>query len=274
MKQLLLIFSVAATLSWIALVRTDGFTPSLIKAPLIAASAPSLSSDLQEILSQPFHYLGKGRQCFVFASEDGKFVLKFFNQKYLKMPWYAALPFFHEKEKRKRERRNHFYRESYPIALREFGEGILYLHLGSAREQLPMVCAVDRVGQPWTFDLNQLPFVLQKKGVLFYPALRAIYEREGRGALCREIDSFVQAIASRIEKQIGDADQDVEHNWGYVEGELVHIDPGRLYLNKALSDPNERRDEWGSATHAFRKWLEALDPETALYLDEKISSSL
>ena len=36
---------------------------------------------LNEISSQTFRYLGSGKECYAFESEDGKLVLKFFKQK-------------------------------------------------------------------------------------------------------------------------------------------------------------------------------------------------
>src|ERR1700687_1837730 len=38
---------------------------------------------IKHILSQPYHYFGKGAQSFVFASEDGSTVIKFFRHHHL-----------------------------------------------------------------------------------------------------------------------------------------------------------------------------------------------
>jgi len=270
MKRLGFILFVALSLTWVACVRTDGFSVALIEAPLLKGSSLPLSLAGEKALSQPFHYLSKGRQCFVFESEDGKYVLKFFNQKYLKMPWYAFLPLVHEKEKAKRAKRRHFYLHSYELAFREFGEEILYLHLGPAQEKLPILQATDKAKRSFLMDLNQFPFVLQRKGIPLYTALSAVYEKEGMEGLCREIDFFVDAVASRIEKHIADSDRDVEHNWGVIDGHLFHLDPGRLHMDERLVCPIQQKTEWWSATHRFRDWLEELSPEAAVYLDQRI----
>src|SRR5579872_1148087 len=118
---------VALALSWTAIERTDGFSLSLIEGPLPLKEMDRIDWDpvsIEQALSQPFHYLGKGRQSFVFASEDGKWVLKFFNQKYFQDPWYVKFewPFFskqREHELSKRARRREFYLNSYRIAARE-----------------------------------------------------------------------------------------------------------------------------------------------------------
>lgn len=245
MKRLLLAFS----LSVLAILRTDGFSPNLIQAPLFARPAPAYN--MENVLSQRFHYLGKGRQCFVFESRDGKYVLKFFNRKYLQLPWYA---FLFPKEKEKRVLRQKFYENSYEIAFREFGDQIVYLHLGSS-DFLPTIVLKDKASSEYSVDLNVVPFVLQKKGALFYPTLAAIYQREGRGGLQREIDAYLEAVSIRIKKGIADGDRDVEHNWGYIDGKLFHLDPGRLYYDPTLSDPARIEVEWDRATHSLNKWL-------------------
>lgn len=255
------IFFISLSIAWIASVRTDRFSPSLIQGPLAEERSPPPSTEVRAILTQPFHYLSQGRQCFVFESQDGKYVLKFFNQKYLQMPWYSFL--IEKKERAKRAMRRRFYENSYAIADRELGEEILYLHLGPSGE-LPTT----QIGR-YALDLTHIPFVLQKKGIPFYPALEAVYQKEGLPGLCREIDSFVAAVAYRISKNIADADRDVEHNWGYVDGHIFHLDPGRLYYDN-LTDLARRNLEWTRATHSFYKWLSRHYPEAAQYLKEQI----
>lgn len=242
---------VVLSLFGFAYLQMEGFSPNLVAGPLVTEKASPLTSEIESILSQPFHYLNKGRQCFVFESQDGKYVLKLFNQKYLRMPWYSFL--FENKERAKRTLRRQFYEQSYEIAYRELGEEILYLHLGPS-EPLPLLSLKDQRHRLHVLDLTVTPFVLQKKGTPFYEGLKAIYEKEGRVGLQREIDAYLSAISLRISKNIADADTDVEHNWGYVDGKLFHLDPGRLYYED-LSDPQKLQMEWHRATRKLSKWL-------------------
>jgi hypothetical protein len=75
--------------------------------------------EAEKALSQSYRYLGKGRQTFVFASADGKWVVKFFNQKYFEIPFWAD---WVSKERAKRGLRKKFYLESYRIAATELPE--------------------------------------------------------------------------------------------------------------------------------------------------------
>ena len=258
---------VAVLLSWLAIERTD-FSLETISAPWIAQrqEAP-FSEEVERALAQPYFYLGKGRQAFVFVSKDGKTVLKFFNRRYIEMPWYAALPLpssWKEGERAKRKKRQTFYSESYPIAEALFKEetGILYVHMGKSEGDLGRVFLKDRASRWFSVDLNAVPFVLQKRGEPLYPALN---EQNLRAA----IDAFSALVAKRISYGIADGEHDVEHNFGYLDGKVFYFDPGRLFFSEKLQDPEEKRREWGSSTHRFRQWLEREHPEMLTVFDQE-----
>lgn len=260
-------FLIAFTLSWIAYTRTDSFAPWKIEAPVSDLDLSAASDEIKQILSQPFHYLGKGRQSFVFVSSDERYVLKFFNKTYFQMSWFSFL--FYEKEKRKKEKRRFFFEKSYEIAFKEFGEEILYLHLGSSTDLFAKQIQGPAHGV-FRVDLNRVPFVLQRKGEPFYAGLEKIYAREGTEGLCREIDRFIEQLSRRISKHIADDDSDIEHNWGYVQGRLFHLDPGRLYLDPSLKAPKRQKEEWHRATHHFVEWLQKNYPESAQYFESQL----
>jgi hypothetical protein len=267
MKRIFALLIVSMSFIWVACIRNDGFSPEIIEGPLVLKEALVTPVAVREILNQPFHYLGKGRQCFVFESLDQKYVLKFFNQTYLKMPWYSL--FFEEKERAKRNLRRSFYETSYEIAYRELGEEILYLHMGPS-EDLPQLLLQDRVGQEHLLDLNSLPFVLQKRGTPLYVWLDELYKKEGNQGLCRAVDEFVFEVQRRISKNIADADHDVEHNWGYVDGHIFHLDPGRLYYQD-LTEPVRLREEWARATRNLDRWLKIHYPEASAHLQNVLT---
>jgi hypothetical protein len=198
--------------------------------------------------------LGKGRQSFAFVSEDGKWVIKFFNQSYFRLPFYLA---WMPSERAKRERRCRFYRESYPLAAAELKEetGIVYLHLGPSNVALPRLILRDQKGRRHDLDLNAYPFVLQRKMEPFYQTLEQLPLEAG-------IEQFVSLVAKRIGKRICDADHEVEANFGVYQGKVIQLDPGRLYFEEHLLEPARFQQEWWSATHRFRKWLEVKHPES------------
>lgn len=279
-------FFVSVFLSWLAITQKDGFSLSLIQNPLVAENFSDQEEDfslLTKIFSQPFVYLGKGRQTFVFESADGNVVLKFFNQRYFQYPWHMKwaepIPFLQswvEKEKAKRNLRKEFYLNSYRIALSQLQEdsGILFAHFGTKKNHLPNIRLKDKGGMVHSIDLNGIPFVLQKKGIPFYQALDDAYASEGLPGLQRILDGFIDSLAGRIAKKIADGDQDVEHNWGVVDNRVFHLDPGRLYINEDLQALEISKTEWERSTRCLNKWLKKRYPAASTYLEKKVQANI
>src|ERR1700722_14068427 len=79
--------------------QTDGFALNKISSHLAYdarwESPAHLKQDggLRTILAQPFTYLGKGAQCYVFVSQDQQYVIKFFRVSHIEAPrWLKNLP--------------------------------------------------------------------------------------------------------------------------------------------------------------------------------------
>jgi len=254
-------------LSGIALWRGE-FSVGLISVPMQTVGHEMDAEETAQILQQPYHFLAKGRQTFVFESQDRKWVVKFFNNKYLRMPWYSFLLWDQDKEREKRERRWSFYLHSYGLAAKYLKEQtcIVYLHDGKT-SGLPVIRVQDQTGRRFSIDLNCVPFVVQKKGDLLCDRLSI----HNKGQCTQMLNSFLELIAIRISLGIADADHDVEHNFGYMNGRVFHLDPGRLFTED-LSDPARQAHEWWSATHNLRKWLEQNAPEVLLDFDEQITN--
>lgn len=288
-----LAFLTALLLCWLALARTDGFSLKQIENPQpfsdrrsdLLDEGPAASFEMGLLFSQPFKYLSKGRQSFVFASEDGKVVLKFFKQSYFRDPLYlkwarkVPLPWIQNwaaQETAKRNLRRDFYLNSYQIALSKAKRetGVLYFHSGGGGGSFPSVEIIDQASRKYRIDLNSIPFVLQKRGEPLYPALDAAFREEGISGVYRLLDQFTERIQDRIEQGIGDADCDIEHNWGVLDGQVLHLDPGRFYFADDLPELEAVKREWRRATGSFANWLRTHYPDAEVYLKRKIEASI
>ena len=251
-------FFVAGILIAIAYFRVD-YQPTQFSSALNGDHHETIA-----LLDQPFTFLGKGRQSFAFVSEDGNNVLKFFNKKYFKIPWYNIS----KRELLKRAKREKFFKESYLVAGQFLKEetGLISCHFEKTRG-LPKVLLKDKASRTFTIDLNEVSFVIQRKGKPFYSTLEEVYASRGKEGLCLEFRRYFQLIAKRISLSIEDGDHDVEHNYGYLDGNPFQLDPGRL-LKGDLFDQKKTDHEWWVATHAFRKWLEKKHPDMVSNFDE------
>lgn len=255
-------------LGLIALIRTDGFDLSLLsRAEDTATNLTLLSpSALTTILSQPYHYLGKGRQAFVFVSHDDRYVVKVFNRKYFTIPfWTNMLPVsWQQKEHRKRALRQEFFRTSYALAFQALNEAdnLLYIHRTATKELPPLLVSTWGTHQE-SLPLNQLSFVVQKKG---YPLLTAPHL-----PMEQIIDAYLLFVQKRIAHHLADCDRNIRHNFGWIDMTPCLLDPGRLRYDPLLSTQQGALEEWNRSLRHFRRWLTTSHPEALPLLQQKIN---
>jgi hypothetical protein len=187
---------------------TWGFTVARLKTsqPL----GPSLGVDPHLILQQKFYLKDQGGQSYVFISADEKYVLKFFKD--MPRPW---IPF--KKYQKKKIGKLIRTINGYHLAFERLREetGLLYLHLSPTKPALPTTL-VDRLSIEHSIDLSSVYFVLQK---------RATPVASFSESTLNQVSALLQKRASA---HIADHDPRLHTNLGWIDGQLVFIDPGRF----------------------------------------------
>ncbi len=202
-------------------------------------------------LSQPYRFLGKGAQSFVFASEDGKWVIKFFRHHHLKKNSKLAKDF-----------------GSYKIAFERLRTetGLLYLHLNKTNHLLQTLDLIDKLGIHHPINLDQYEFLVQKRAQLAYPALQE-WIREGKIEEAKQaLTALVDLLRARQEKGIHDKDPDLNTNFGFIGVTPIQFDIGRFKLREAPPDKNELI----RITDNLHQWLMQREP----VLDEHLKNEL
>lgn len=226
--------------------------------------------ELRQIVSQPFHFLGKGAQSFVFASEDGKTVIKFFRHHHLSAPsWYQWLPFkWAEESIRKKQSKLSKDFASYKLAYQELREetGLLYLHLNKTSHLHLTLDLVDKIGIHHPLPLDDYEFVIQKRATLAYTALQTWIDRGQMHEAKEALTSLVKLLADRSRKGIYDKDPDLNTNFGFIGTQPIQIDIGRFKHRITPSDPTELF----RITDNLHQWLMQRVPE----LDSHLKSEL
>jgi hypothetical protein len=221
-------------------------------------AASSLSyEELRAILEQPYSYLDKGAQCYVFASQDGQYVVKLFR--------YDQPCFVKTKTKAPlRDKIEKLFSASV-IAYSEAREetGLVYVHLNLTENRLPLLRAKGPIGQSLSLPLDRYRFAIQKRAEPF----RASFETSfADPETCkRRIDSFLALLRSRTEKGIGNTDPTLSRNFGFLGDRAVEIDFGNYY--KA---PDSLADVARYAAR-LRRFFEREAPGWTAYLDEKLA---
>lgn len=272
----------SASLSVLAHFRTQGFIESKIYQQFSFRPSWEIFKRNQEdwetvdqIISQDFHYLDAGRQCFVFESRDHKWVIKFINHERFHFPKSLTvfpLPALLEKLRKERiERRtkriDDFF-SSFRIGYSDLKDEtkILFVQLNPLSRWKKPLCIFDPVGHKHFIDLNKVPFILQRKAEKIYPYLRQIESDEKK--FQEAIDSFVNFLVKRIQKGVLDDDLNVEGNIGFFEDQAILIDTGRLFYVEDLKDKENFSVELKKSSKYLHRWLQKEYPKMASYLED------
>lgn len=233
----------------------------------------SYSQDFQTaslILNQPFYYLGKGAQCYAFISEDQKYILKFFKFKHLRPSLFISLlpplqPFSKYKKREVEHKREKIQKmfTSYDLAFRENKEiaKLIYLHLTPTNDLHQSVILFDKMGLKRTVSLDQVPFVLQKRG----ETLRSYFSKKLDQGQIEEVKESLSKLISmylfEYERELYDHDHGVMQNLGFIENEPFHLDVGKLMKNEKMKRLDIYKQDLAMVFWKIAAWMKSHYPE-------------
>ncbi len=267
-------------------VKADRFSHSHIQSHMTYDPQWDISCSQEEkqnlspLLDQPFFYLGKGSQCFVFESQDGSCVLKFFRHERYRIPAWVAhlkLPQFLAKLQaeqvcsKEKKRENLF--QSCLLAFQELRHesGILLLHLNKGDDLQKTVTLYDKVGRRLDIPIDHYEFLLQKKATLVYPSFEKWIQNGEIEKAKEAVTAFIALLEKRFQKGIADHDPVLSKNAGFLEMTPVYIDTGQFEKQKGLQNAHFPYKEIEQIMKNFRQWLQEHDSaELVLHLDETI----
>ncbi len=230
------------------------------------------------ILNQKFFYLNKGRQCYVFESEDHKYVIKIINHSRFRLPFSFLSNFFDKFQKihKKREKRKKPTFQSIQLAYKQLKKqaGLIYVQLSGINSLKKCITLIDAAHREHKVDTSRLHFLIQAKAEMIYPALKTVYKTKGEKGLKKALNSLIDILVKRIEKNIEDDDLDIEINFGFLHEKAIFIDVGRFSYNPQLASLEERKKEILKTTKFFRKWLEKKFPEQAIFFEKNLLERL
>ncbi|MFI5333904.1 MAG: hypothetical protein ACHQT8_01910 [Chlamydiales bacterium] len=250
--------------------KTEGFTIRKIQADLpfhpeweCTPLSGVEQSEVEKALGQKFSYLASGGSCYVFASEDGRYVLKLFKHHRLyPYPWAEHLPlprFLKQKIDHYQRKRARVF-ASCKSAFEELRDdtALLFVHLNKTGVTGSHLTLVDKLGIVHKISADNVEFLLQKKAEIAYAhidQLMAKHDILGAQHAVGEIRSLIWQIAH---KGFKDLDPNVETNVGFIDGKAVKIDVGPL-----VKDENRKKEMMRSVkyTHRLNKWLKDRYPE-------------
>lgn len=269
---------------------TDGFRLGNIEAELrhdsrweVAALDSDNEAELRRILAQPFSYLGKGCQSYVFESEDGNYVIKFPKyQRFRPKPWDSLLSVIPSLKAQRDERLVHKKKKldgvfhGWKLAYEEMQEqtGVLYVHLNPTASIDRHLTLYDKLGFSHHIDLDEAQFLIQKKAEMLCPTLDAAMARHEPEEAEALIDELLSMVVVEYSNGYADNDHALIQNTGVLHGKPVHIDVGQLDKGEHFADIEVFNQELFNKMYKFRIWLVENYPELYNYLDGKLQPIL
>lgn len=266
--------------------QTDGF--AICKIRTAAPSNQEVPSYREEdlalvksILAKPLTYIGRGGQCYAFATDDNKYVVKLlkYNNNTPKI-WFRLFPFpfgfekqRQEKIAKKAEKLKSEY-ASYTIALNDLKTetGIVYFHLDKGTLANTFLQIQDKLHISHCLDADSYEFYIQKKGTPFYPKFEKLIEDKNFAEAKAILSQLVSYLFKRCDKKITDGDDGIWRNFAFQDNEPFQIDIGQFSYHESLSSLEEQKKDLLLFTKDFREWLEKTSPYLAEYLLNTITS--
>lgn len=249
----------------------------------VAPLSSEASSRLQTILKQPFFYIGKGAQSYVFGSENGEYVIKFFKFKHLRpTPFLHLLPSWSPSEpyrlrqaarkKRKFESVFSGYHLAYSVHRNE--SGLIFIHLNRTRGEFPIVTVYDKIGRSHQIPLDDVAFIVQRKGETLRTVLQKLLNENSIDIAKLKLNQIFNLYASEYRKGIYDHDHGVMQNAGFIGDEPIHLDVGKFKKEEKMLSKPYYSDDLGLVGAKIGYWLSKNQPKHYPVLAAHIESTI
>lgn len=238
---------------------------------------------LKQILDQNFTYIGKGAQSYVFGSADGNYVIKFFKFKHLRpsffvshLPEIGPLKEYKAKNlsRKKRKLMSVFHGHSLAYTLDKEYSGLVFVHLNKSLPLNLKAHLTDKLGLFHEIPLNDVYFVVQKKGITLAEALK---KPLSEGDVQTAVDKAVKVLKMYIEeyqKGIIDQDHGVSHNIGFIGESPFHLDIGKIEYNESIKDPKLYGNDLKHVAKMVKKWVKENFPQEELTFSKALDEGV
>lgn len=229
------------------------------------------------ITQQPFHWLAKGFQAYAFLSQDGEYVLKFFQQQRLREKPFLEKPFeylfsksFREKIEFKQRHREEIFSSS-KLAFEEISKetGILYVHLNKTDNLLRGIRLCDSSGQAYKLKSDQVSFILQRRAHYVLPTISDHMKKGDVVQAKARLNQIFDLLLTLAKKGIVDSDYALirNNNIGFAKDRAIYIDTGHLAKHPDLDVKKQMDYEFKKRLRPLYDWLSINYPDLAKFYE-------
>jgi len=246
---------------------TDDFRLGNITYPFVFVQTQQ--EPIPPLFDQPYRYLGKGAQSYVFLSEDKKHVLKFFKFKHIKPALFDS-----EKQVKRKQRKLERLFAGYHIAQQHQVPGLTYVHLNLHQNHEPVVRLYDKLGLPRKVHLDQVVFIVQEAGTTFEQALSRSLKKSDVDSAKALISQIFELYFSEYRQGLVDRDHRVMDNTGFTQGKAFHMDVGMLTKSSTIASDNLHDIEKVAYTinHWMTNHFSEFSDEVRIFMEGKLTA--
>lgn len=265
---------------------TDGFTMENITSDFpydprweIRPLNPQEQVVVDNVLNQKFKYLGKGCQSYVFESEDGNYVIKFFKYQRFRnkflidtFTFIPAVNRYRDIRAAKKQRKLEGVFSSWKIAFEDLKPetGLVFVHLNKSSNLQKTILFTDKTGIEHSVNADEVEFLVQRKAKMLCPTIDAHMANNDIQGAQELLLKLLGTILSEYNRGYADNDHALMQNTGVMDGTPVHIDVGQFVKNPEVMQPIVYKQELFTKTYKFRIWLKEHHPELATFLEGQL----
>ena len=217
---------------------------------------------ITQIYNQPFHYLGKGARSWAFVSEDGKWVIKFFKNRYLTPHFATLLPDWFPRKRWREQKKNKVSLtrvfDGYALADKYDREGtaLVEIHLNQTKTIRKKLACFDKNGNAHFVDLDKAHFVVQKRAETLPEILARLLQAGKQNEAVNTLKQVFSLYKNQWDQGLFDEGNGILRNNGFVDGKAVHYDVGKLILTQKAKDPEVQKEKIAIMQRKIDQWLE------------------
>lgn len=225
---------------------------------------------------QAFLWLRKGACSYIFASADGRYVLKFIhigNMKGQQPHGFFNKLFAIKKKHSKRLGQFEDLFLSSRICFDELREetGVIYAHLNRTRDKIHGLKLIDSYGQSQRVVGDETCFVVQQKAQPLIPTLTVLMDKGEVSSAKLRVDQVLDLLVSLARKGYVDGNDDLilNNNIGFIEKRAIYLDNWHFFRAKNLDVVERMRYEVHVRLKPLETWLEMTYPSLCEYYRQK-----
>lgn len=222
-------------------------------------------ADIKDSIKEPLTYLNKGAQVFAFQTANGKYVFKFFKFKHSKPSYFVEVlppigPFKEYKEAKRVKKldkiallfKGHVDAYNYD----KEDTGLVLLHLNKTKALESTVTIKDKLGREFKIPLDEMVYVVQKKGIVLRDALKESLNQGDTVKAIAQLNRIVDLYFREYKKGIYDCDHGFDHNTGFTyEGNSFRFDVGKSCYGEEYKTKDFMAKDMKKVLQMMSLWL-------------------